>query len=170
MFHYSSCSSIPIYFTCVQYTLCIHTQSDIWTPEISGHIFPFCPSAPHVRCYDVASCTAHTFTGVASLCWRWRQRRYVRWALLVNLAHFLDVYNQLGISTRGHEYEKGYRIKNVVTFFRRQFPGKQQCWCQIWHPKSGIRYVLRICVESLVQIGIISYGREPEDLADCPPF
>jgi hypothetical protein len=50
-----------------------------------------------------------------------------------------------------HEYEKGNIIKNVV-FLRRQFPGKQQCWCQIWHPKSGI-HVLRICVESLVQIG-----------------
>jgi hypothetical protein len=36
----------------------------------------------------------------------------------------------LEISTRGHEYEKGYRftrIKNVVAFIRRQFPGKQQC-------------------------------------------
>jgi hypothetical protein len=33
----------------------------------------------------------------------------------------------LEISTRGHEYEKGYRIKNMVTLFRRQFPGKQQC-------------------------------------------
>jgi hypothetical protein len=31
-----------------------------------------------------------------------------------------------------------YRIKNVVTLFRRQFPGKQQCWCQIWPRKSGI--------------------------------
>jgi hypothetical protein len=58
----------------------------------------------------------------------------------------------LEISIRGHEYEKVYRIKNVVTFFRRQFPGKQQWWCQIWHPKSGI-HVPRICVESLVQIG-----------------
>jgi hypothetical protein len=34
----------------VQYTVCIHTQNDIWTPEteISDHKFPFCPSAPHV--------------------------------------------------------------------------------------------------------------------------
>jgi hypothetical protein len=65
-------------------------------------------------------------------------------------------YNPLEISTRGHEYEKGYRIKNVVTFLRRQFPGKRQCWYQIWHPKSGI-HVLRICVESLVQIGTIFF-------------
>jgi hypothetical protein len=88
-------SSIPIDFTCVQYTVCIHTQSDIWMPEteISDHKFPFCHSAPHVGRYDVASCTAHTFTGVASLCWMWRQWRYIRWVLQVNLAHFLDVYN-----------------------------------------------------------------------------
>jgi hypothetical protein len=44
----------------------------------------------------------------------------------------------LEINTRGHEYEKGYRIKNVVTLFWWQFPGKQQCWCQIWPRKSGI--------------------------------
>jgi hypothetical protein len=54
-------------------------------------------------------------------------------------------YSTLEISTRGHEYEKGYRIKNVVTFLRRQFPGKQQCWCQIWRPKSGM-HVLYVYV------------------------
>jgi hypothetical protein len=50
----------------------VSTQNDIWTPEaeISDLKFPFCPSAaPHVCRYDVASCTSHTFTGVASLCW-----------------------------------------------------------------------------------------------------
>jgi hypothetical protein len=79
MFHHSSCSSIPIDFICVQCTVCIHTRSDIWTPEteISDIKFPFCPSAPHVWRYDVASsCTAHTFTGVASLCWTWGQFMY----------------------------------------------------------------------------------------------
>jgi hypothetical protein len=83
MFHHSSRSSIPIEFTCVQYTVCIHTQGDIWMQEteISDHKFPFCLSAPHVWRYDVASCTAHTFTGVVSLCWTWRQWRYIRWAL-----------------------------------------------------------------------------------------
>jgi hypothetical protein len=55
--------------------------------------YPFCPSALHVWRCDVASCTTHTFTGVASLCWTWRQWRNVRWALRVNLDHFLDVYN-----------------------------------------------------------------------------
>jgi hypothetical protein len=59
----------------------------------SHHKFPFCLSAPHVWRYDVASCTAHTFTGVASLCRTWRQWRYNRWALRVNLAQFLDVHN-----------------------------------------------------------------------------
>jgi predicted nucleotidyltransferase len=58
----------------------------------------------------------------------------------------------LEISTRGHEYEKGYRIKNVVTFLRRQFPGKQQCWCQIWPRKSGIHvhttYVWKVWCKS----------------------
>jgi hypothetical protein len=29
--------------------------------------------------------------------------------------------NLLEISTRGHEYEKGYRIKNVVTFLGDNF-------------------------------------------------
>jgi hypothetical protein len=74
MFHHSSRSSIPIVH-CVQYTVCIHTQSNIWTPEteMSDHKFPFCPSAPHVLRHDVASCTAHTFTGVALLCWTCRQ-------------------------------------------------------------------------------------------------
>jgi hypothetical protein len=57
-------------------------------------------------------------------------------ATLPNLHYLILV---LEISTRGHEYEKGYRIKNVVTFLRRRFPGRQQCWCQIWHPKSGIQ-------------------------------
>jgi hypothetical protein len=39
MFHHSSCSSIPLDFISVQYTVCVHTQSDIWTPEteISTH-------------------------------------------------------------------------------------------------------------------------------------
>jgi hypothetical protein len=103
MSHHSSRSSIPIDFIWVQYTVCsIYTQNDIWTPEteISAHKFTFCPSAPHVWRYDVASCTAHTFTGVASLCWMWRQWRYGRWALRVNLAHFLDVYSPKIVYTR----------------------------------------------------------------------
>jgi hypothetical protein len=38
---------MPIDFTCVQYTVCLHTQNDIWTPEteISGHyvsVLPLC--------------------------------------------------------------------------------------------------------------------------------
>jgi hypothetical protein len=49
------------------------------------------------------------------------------------------------VTGRIRTFEKGYGIKNVVTFLRRQFPGKQQCWCQIWHPKSGI-HVLRVYI------------------------
>jgi hypothetical protein len=45
--------------------------------------------------------------------------------LMAELCH----YDWLEISTRGHEYEKGYWIKNVIPLFRIQFPGKQQCWC-----------------------------------------
>jgi hypothetical protein len=79
MFHHSSCSSIPIYFTCVQYTVCIHTQSDIWTPEteISGHyvsVLPLCTAgvalwrcfmhSPHIH----RSCLA--LFDVTSMTWR----------------------------------------------------------------------------------------------------
>jgi hypothetical protein len=100
IFHHSSCSSIPIDLICVQYTLCIHTQNDIWKPEteILDHKFPFCPSAPHVWCYDVASCTCpHIHWSCLALLdvtsMTLRQWRYVRWALRENLAKFLDVYN-----------------------------------------------------------------------------
>jgi hypothetical protein len=59
MLHHSSRSSILIVidFTYVQYTVCIHTRSDIWMPEteISDHKFPFCPSAPHSVTLGVSS-------------------------------------------------------------------------------------------------------------------
>jgi hypothetical protein len=74
----------------------------------------------------------------------------IGWLNLAGENDFLS--NALEISTRGHKYEKGYRFKNVVTLFRRQFPGKQQCWCQIWLRKSGIQvhttYVWKVWCKS----------------------
>jgi hypothetical protein len=75
-------------------TQCVSTQNDIDARNRNfDHKFLCCPSASHVWRYDVASRTAHTFTGVASLCWTWRQWCHIRWMLRVNLAHFLDAYN-----------------------------------------------------------------------------
>jgi hypothetical protein len=57
MFHHSSCSSVPIDFICVQYTVCVHTQNDIWMPEteISGYymsVLPLCTACVMLwRCF-----------------------------------------------------------------------------------------------------------------------
>jgi hypothetical protein len=72
MFHHTSRSSTPIDFTCVQYTECIHTQSDIYGHQKQKFWtigFRFAPLHRMCDAMAFASCTAHTFIGVASLSW-----------------------------------------------------------------------------------------------------